>query len=143
MIYRYSRSVLVGIVVGWIVLITSGCASISTYDQIAYEKQTSCLADILKLLDKSTTAYDNNLDQIQAVVLNVERAYEYDRSRPLNKITIAQWDLVRDPNRNTFAGFLKLWKEKGRLSVTYVTEKKKQIAVAFDQITQLESGKIK
>ena len=56
---------------------------------------------------------------------------------------IAQWDLIRDPTRNTFAGFIKLWKSRGTLGAIYVTEKKKQVALAFDQIIELESGKIK
>jgi hypothetical protein len=124
-------------------LLLCGCASISTYDAEAYKQQTSCLADILKLMDRATTPYESHLDQINAVVLNVERAYQYDLNRPLNKTTVVMWDLIRDPAHNTYAGFLKLWQEKGTLSPVYITEKKKQIAVAFDQMTQLESGKIK
>jgi hypothetical protein len=126
-----------------VILALCGCATTATYDEHAYALQTSVLADILKLLDVANTPYDNNLDQIKAVTLNVERAYQYDRSRPLNRTTIAQWDLIRDPNRNTFAGFLKLWKAKGTVSVVYITEKKRQITQAFDQITQLEAAKIK
>jgi hypothetical protein len=125
-----------------VALILAGCATMATKDQVAYDKQTSCKADVLQLIDKATTPYDDNKDVINAVVLNVERAYEYDAGRPLNKITIDQWNIIRDPSRNTFAGFVKLWKEKGRLSAVYVTEKKKQIGAAFDQIIQLESGKI-
>jgi hypothetical protein len=121
---------------------TSGCQTISTYDEHAYALQTSCLADILKLLDVADEPYSDNTDQIKAVTLNVERAYEYDRGRPLNQIQIAQWNIIRDPAQGSFAGFLAHWKDKGQLSLTYITEKKKQIAVQFDAITSLEAGKM-
>ena len=49
----------------------------------------------------------------------------------------------RDPDRNLLGGFLKMWKAKGSLSLTFVAEKKAQIADAFDQIIQLEQGKQK
>jgi len=119
-----------------------GCQSISTYDEHAYALQTSCLADILKLLDVADTPYENNADQIKAVTLNVERAYEYDRGRPLNQIQVAQWKIIRDPGQGSFAGFLAHWKSKGQLSEVYITEKKKQIAIQFDAMTSLEAGKL-
>ena len=77
------------------------------------------------------------------MAIELDKAYEYDRGRALNKITVAQWDILRDPNRNLVGGFLKLWKAKGSLSAVFVAEKKKQIGDAFDQIIQLESGKTK
>jgi hypothetical protein len=119
-----------------------GCQTISTYDEHAYALQTSCLADILKLIDVSNTPYDSNADQIKAVTLNVERAYEYDRGRPLNQIQVKMWQIIRDPSQGSFAGFLAHWKARGTLSPVYITEKKKQIAIGFDAMTTLESGKI-
>ncbi len=120
----------------------SACQTISTYDEKAYEKQTSCLADMLKLLDVANTPYEQNLDQIKAVSLNIERAYQYDYGRPLNKITIAQWDLIRDPRQGSFAGFLAFWKKHGTVSDVYIREKKQQIGDQMDRITGLETGKI-
>jgi len=38
---------------------------------------------------------------------------------------------------------LKEWKEDGTLMPVYIERKKAQIGKAFDQIIQLESGKIK
>jgi len=71
-----------------------------------------------------------------------DKAYEYERGRPLNTDTIKQWDTLRDPNRDLLGGFLKEWKD-GKLLPVYVERKKAQIGTAFDQIIQLESGKIK
>jgi hypothetical protein len=73
----------------------------------------------------------------------LEKAYEYDRGRPLNRITVTQWEILLSSDRNLVGGFLKMWKNKGSLGATFVAEKKTQIAEAFDQIIGLESGKIK
>ncbi len=121
----------------------AACSTISTYDQAAYEHATSAKVDTLTLMDKATGNYDDHLKEIEALSTELNKAYEYDRGRPLNRITVAQWDILRDPNRNLVGGFLKMWKSKGSLSATFIAEKKTQIAEAFDQIIQLESGKIK
>jgi hypothetical protein len=124
-------------------LFLTGCTLIARYDQAAYEHATSAKVDTLALLGKATGSYDDHEKEVEALVRQLDKAYEYDRGRQLNKITIAQWDILRDPNRDLVGGFLKVWKTKGTLSATFVTEKKKQIADAFDQIIQLESGKLK
>ena len=124
-------------------LVVAGCSLIAHYDQVAYEHATSAKVDTLALMDKATGSYDSHEKEIDALVVELDKAYEYDRGRALNKITVAQWDILRDPNRNLVGGFLKLWKAKGSLSAVFVAEKKKQIGDAFDQIIQLESGKTK
>ena len=138
---RYKLRILSACVGVLIANLTQGCQTISTYDEHAYALQTSCLADILKLLDVANEPYDSHTDQIRAVVLNAERAYEYDRGRPLNQIQIKQWNIIRDPNQGSFAGFLAHWKAKGQLSPVYISEKKKQIGIQFDAMTSLEAGK--
>jgi hypothetical protein len=121
----------------------ASCSTISTYDQAAYEHATSAKVDTLALMDKATESYSAHEKEITAVRTELDKAYEYDRGRPLNKITVAQWGVLLDPDRNLVGGFLKMWKSKGSLGSTFVTEKKTQIADAFDQIIGLESGKIK
>ena len=124
-------------------LAIAGCSLIAHYDQVAYEHATSAKVDTLSLMDKATGSYDSHEKEIDALAIELDKAYEYDRGRALNKITVAQWDVLRDPNRNLVGGFLKLWKAKGSLSAVFIAEKKKQIGDAFDQIIQLESGKTK
>ena len=121
----------------------ASCSTISTYDQAAYEHATSAKVDTLALIDKGTESYSAHEKEIVAVTTELEKAYEYDRGRPLNKITVAQWTILLDPDRNLVGGFLKMWKTKGSLGATFVAEKKAQIGKAFDQIIGLESGKIK
>jgi hypothetical protein len=121
----------------------AACSLISHYDQVAYEHATSAKVDTLALMGKATSSYDDHEKEVDALVRQLDKAYEYDRGRPLNKITVAQWDILRDPNRDLVGGFLKMWKAKGSLSATFIAEKKKQMGDAFDQIIQFESGKLK
>ena len=121
----------------------ASCSTISTYDQAAYEHATSAKVDTLALIDKATESYSSHEKEIIAVRTELEKAYEYDLGRPLNKITVAQWAVLLDPERDLVGGFLKMWKSKGSVSAYFVTAKKKQIGEAFDQIIGLESGKIK
>ena len=121
----------------------AGCSLIAHYDQVAYEHATNAKVDTLALMDKATGNYDEHRKEVEALVIELNKAYEYDRGRALNKITVAQWNVLRDPNRNLVGGFLKMWKTKGSLSATFIDEKKQQIADAFDQIILLESGKQK
>src|SRR5437588_1634090 len=121
----------------------AGCTLIAHYDQVAYEHATSAKVDTLALMDKATGSYDGHQKEIEALVIELNKAYEYDRGRALNKLTVAQWDILRDPNRNLVGGFLKMWKAKGSFSATFIAEKKPQISDPFDQIIALESGKQK
>ena len=124
-------------------VVLAGCTLIARYDQVAYEHATSAKVDTLALMGKATGSYDDHEKGVEALITQLDKAYEYDRGRQLNKLTVAQWDILRDPNRDLVGGFLKMWKAKGSLTATFIAEKKKQIGGAFDQIIQLESGKLR
>ena len=119
------------------------CSTIATFDQVAYDKATGAKAEALALMNKATDSYSAHVKEIEAVSLTIDKAYEYDRGRTLNAITVQQWQILRDPDRNLFGGFLRRWREKGYLKPDYIVEKKPDIAEAFDQITGLEIGKRK
>ena len=121
----------------------AACSLIAHYDQVAYEHATNAKVDTLALMDKATGSYDDHQKEVETLVTELDKAYEYDRGRSLNKLTVAQWDILRDPNGNLVGGFLKMWKAKGSLGTTFISEKKLQIGKAFDQIIALESGKQK
>jgi hypothetical protein len=124
-------------------LLLASCSTIATYDQIAYEKATDAKAEALLLMDRATGAFSSHETEIQSVNLTLEKAYEYDRGRAQNSITVKQWEILLDPNRNLFGGFIRRWREKGSLRPAYIAEKKTDIAEAFDQIIELERGKPK
>src|SRR5262245_5014197 len=90
----------------------SACSTIATFDQVAYDKATGAKAEALALMDKATAPYSSHVKEIESVSLTIDKAYEYDRGRTLNAITVQQWQILRDPNRNLFGGFLRRWREK-------------------------------
>lgn len=124
-------------------LAASACSTISRYDQAAYEHAVNTKVDTLVLINKATASYNEHQKEIESLLTELDKTYEYDRGRQLNQITITQWNILRDPDRNLLGGFLKAWEAKGKLSSAFVAEKKAQLADAFDQIIQLESGKLK
>jgi hypothetical protein len=124
-------------------MLSGGCSMIAHYDQAAYEHAVDAKVDTLALMNKAIGNYEAHGKEIETVMTELDKAYEYDRGRGLNKVAVAQWDILRDPKRDLVGGFLKMWKAKGSLSPTFIAEKKKQIADAFDQIIQLEAGKLK
>lgn len=121
----------------------AACSTISTYDQMAYLQAVNTKVDALALMSNAVEPFTNHEKQVAEFMIELDKAYEYEVGRPLNKNTIKQWDILRDPNRDLLGGFLREWKEDGKLLPVYVQRKKAQIGMAFDQIIQLESGKIK
>jgi hypothetical protein len=119
----------------------AACNTISSYDQAAYSQVISAKVDALALMDKAGEPYDSQQKEIESTTLELDKAFEYEKGRALNQITIQQWTLLLDPGHDLFGGFLKSWQTKGRLNAFFITAKKKQVASAFDQIIQLEAQK--
>jgi len=125
-------------------LMINGCASqIAKFDTLAYQQATSLKVDTLVLIGKATEAYDIHENAIEALSVDIEKAYEYAKGRPKNEIVTKQWAIMNDPERNLLGGFLVRWKNKGSLSNAFVKGAKGNIALGFDQIIGLESGLIK
>jgi hypothetical protein len=121
----------------------TSCSTISGYDQTAYEHVTDIKVDTLVVMGKATDSYASHQREIGELQIALDKAYEYDRNRPLNEITVKMWDKLLDPQGALLGGFLLEWKEDGRLLPKYVRHKKEQIGEAFDTIIQLESGKLR
>ena len=124
-------------------LFLSACKTISGYDQYAYAQGTALKVDALNLMDKATENFTSQQAGIDDINTRIEKAYEYEKHRPKNAITVKMWELLKNPDRNLFGGFLKRWKEKTTLSAAFINEAKVQVAEAFDMIVELESQKIK
>ncbi|HSZ77505.1 MAG TPA: hypothetical protein VK775_08905 [Chthoniobacterales bacterium] len=119
------------------------CSTIAPYDQTAYEQATSTKAEALMLMDRASLPYGQNIDKIDSVLLDINKAYEYDKGRVKNEITISLWQKLLNPEGNLFGKFIHYWKTKSQLHPAYIDEKKIDIGDAFDQIIQLEQGKNK
>jgi len=126
-----------------LMLIVAACATIATYNQTAYEQATTLKAEALILMGKATEQFSAHKDEVQKVRLDMDKAYEYARGRPKNDLSTQQWEVVRNPDRNSLGGFLRRWEGSGVLSDTFISEAKKLVADQLDQISALESGKAK
>jgi hypothetical protein len=128
----------------FLLLASSGCSSvIAKYDKLAYRQSTSLKVDALALMDKATHSYTSQQRAIDALKIKINKAHEYAKGRPKNKIISKQWLLLKDTKGHLLGGFLVRWKNKITLSMPFIREAKGNIALAFDQIIGLESGLIK
>ena len=121
----------------------TGCASISPYNAKAYEQATSIKATALITMTKAQNPYQESANEIEDLILEMDRAYEYAKGRPKNSESIRQWEIMKDPEQKLLGGFIQEWKTKQKLNTTYVELKKKQVGLGFDQIIELEGGKRK
>ncbi|MBC6492187.1 hypothetical protein ACFSQD_01650 [Flavihumibacter stibioxidans] len=118
------------------------CALTAPYDQFVYKESTSLKVDALKLMDKAAKPFESQQEAVEKLNDQLDKLYEYELHRRKNGIRISMWNLLRDPEKNLLGGFLKRWKEKSTLGEPFIDEARIQIGKAFDQLAELESGKI-
>jgi hypothetical protein len=121
----------------------TGCGSLSDFNQTAYNQAVSIKTDALSLVDKANEDYSTHRSEIDSLKLNVEQAYLFSKSISNNTETTSQWEIIRDPQRNSLFGFLERWKNKNTLSDTFISQVKTTISFDFDMIISLENGKRK
>ncbi len=123
-------------------LLFQDCASlIAKFDPFALDLAETLKTGTLLLMGKAVEPYEHHEKEVAALLLRIELASEYAGTKKKNEICLKQWEILKDPNRNMVAGFIKKWKQKGYLNPLFITEAKKVIAHAFDTIIQLEKGK--
>lgn len=116
---------------------------ISLHDQYVYQQTIELKIDALNLMKLATENYSMHKNSMAELKTNLQKMYEYEKNRPKNETSIKQWEILLDENRNLLGGFMKRWEEESNLSAAFIDASSKQVALAFDQISQLESGKIK
>ncbi|MBN3116709.1 hypothetical protein H4F46_17615 [Pectobacterium brasiliense] len=125
-------------------LLLVSCSTISPFNQRAYEQAVTIKVDALSLMDKATAeTFEENRHEVTLLKEQVEKAYEYARGLPKNEIVTKQWEIIKNPSRNSLGGFLVYWERNKTLSKTFVTDMKGIISDGFDQVIELESGKVK
>lgn len=122
--------------------LVSSCVSTARFDQYAYAQTTSAKVEALDLLSNATQNAGDFGDRIKEMDLKLQKIYEYEKNRPKNGITTKMWELMLDPDKRLYGGFVKRWKAESKLSATFVGEASKLIASGFDKIAELESNKI-
>jgi hypothetical protein len=123
-------------------LIVCACTPlISPYDHTAYQNATALKAEALTLADKAVEPFGKHEGRVDALLLHVEKAYEYSKGLPGNSVASRQWEIIKDPGGNLLGGLVRVWKEEGRVSRAYASEKRGQLARAFDYVICLERNK--
>ena len=126
-----------------VVLSFAACATISSFDQYAYAQTTSLKVDALNTMDLATGNYSTNEKTIQELQTKLQKAYEYEKNRPKNEITLKMWTILLNSNGHLLGGFITRWEKEQKLNAVFIQEEKKIVGDAFDQIAGLESQKIK
>lgn len=128
-----------------LVLLFVQCKSLRTapFDQYAYQKTVEIKVQSESVIDKSTTPYNENLQEIGKLLNNLKVIREYEQNRPNNEISTAMWKLLTSKEKNLLLGFFKRWQEKGQLTSVFSEEAKGQITEAFDLLIQYELKKDK
>jgi len=106
------KTIAVKFLLPFLFLSSFGCAPVSDFNQLALDQSLSIKTDALNLISKAADNYSVHQSEIDSLKLNVENAYQYSKTIPNNKETIAQWEIFRDPNRSSLFGLLERWKNK-------------------------------
>ena len=116
---------------------------IGAYSAESYKNATSLKARSLAMIDRSAKSYSSQASDAMALMTDINAAYEFSNGLSKNTLSTAQWNEMRDPNKGLMGGFVAGWKRNGTTSSFFRTEKKTQIARAYDYIICLEVNKQK
>lgn len=113
------------------------------YSAEAFRQATSIKAKSLALIEKGTEPYSTHKTTADALLVEIAEAYEFARGRGQKTSDEAaqQWAIVRDPEGGSVGGFINEWKSRGRMSAFTVEELGPVIALQFDRIIELETGR--
>lgn len=138
---NYSKTIICAIAVAAATF--TGCSTIAKFDQYAYSQSTSVKVDALNLMDHAVDSASLHAADIANVKASIDKIYEYEKNRPKNSVSAKMWSVMKDSTGHLFGGFINRWQKEQKLDAVFISESKLLIGDAFDQISQLESGKIK
>jgi hypothetical protein len=125
------------------VLISCNSTKTAAFDPYSYQKTIEIKVEAAKLINKATTPYMIRKEEIESLLLNIEKLTQYEKSKLNNEITFAMWKILNNKEKNLLAGFFKRWETKGILSPAFIEESKKQVLNALDLLIQYEVKKDK
>lgn len=111
------------------------------YNPISYENATSLKAQTLVMMDRAIEPYANHKESVEALKIELGKAYEYVKGFSDNRTTTKQWEILVKEDGALIGKFHKRWKERSTMSNIIIAEYKKLIATAFDEIICLEANK--
>lgn len=130
-------------IVLFLLISSLSCVSISRFDQYSYAQTTAIKVDALELMDLAVNDYSLYEKTDREFQTKLKKIYEYEKNKPKNDFSIKLWTKLIDPNGHLLVGFLNKWKTEKKLNEMFVSEEKKLVDKAFDQIIGLEIKKTK
>ncbi len=121
----------------------TACATISKFDQYAYTQATSLKVDALAVMGRANESYSLHQAEVAQVKTSLDKMYEYEKNRPKNIITQKMWTVLTDSTGHLYGGFIKRWQKEDKLDTAFIRISKDLVGQSFDQISGMESGKIK
>jgi len=122
-----------------------GCTPlIGPYSPTAYQNATSLKAETLALMEKATEPYSRYDPKVEALKVELDKAYEFVHGIPGNELSARQWAILKQDAKDggrLVGRFFARWKELGTLGDTVIAEFKPIISEAFDEIICLEANK--
>jgi len=119
------------------------CSTIAKFDQYAYSQTTSLKVDAINMMGHAGDKYDQHAAQVTQLQTSLSKMFEYEKNRPKNDISQKMWTILIDSTGNLYGGFIKRWQKEGTLDTAFIKASQDLVGQSFDQISQLESGKIK
>ena len=129
----------------WVgIIFTIACSPrISFFDQYAYTQVTSIKVDALNLMSEAADNFSVHENEVKAMDITIRKMIEYEKHRPKDSVTLKQWEKLYDPKKYLYGGFINRWRQKSKLDSAFIADQQNLIGKAFDQIAELESGKLK
>jgi hypothetical protein len=93
------------------------------------------------MMERAEDPYDQHQQDVEKLMLELKKAYEFVRGVPSNSISAKQWDILIREDGDLVGAFFTKWREKTQLSSFYINEFKAIVSDAFDEIICLEARK--
>ena len=126
-----------------VAIVLSSCQGmkVSSYDPAAHQNAIALKAETLALLAMSSEPFATHKDAVVGLNAKVEAAYQVAAATPGNELVAREWQILKDPDRDLYGGFVKRWETSGKLSNAFRENFTGQVGEAFDMIICLEAAK--
>ena len=133
---KISTNFLKGYVLPILVLTTlSGClyktAAKNMMDNAYTEAIISTKVDALLLMDKAVDDINNYEDEVEALIADFRKAYEYQKIRKKSHSGLKTYELMLNENKPLLMGFIKNWK-RGTIIDEEIKLAKQRVEEGFD-----------
>lgn len=131
---------------GLVFALLIGCDRLADpYSAEAYKQATSLKARSLALVAKGTESYSKHEQTADLLLIDAASAHEFAKGRGKEAAQSAakQWAIIVDPDGGSLADFVTQWRKApgGKMSKFFVEEFSSVLALQFDRIIELETGR--